>query len=124
MIRVINPRAGLITNRFDRFSRSFGRGESAANHIISILKNELARNDAASDDLKVTFGKGDSATTAEKCIPDRAGVNSGMARFDLAAGQRFLRYVDAETARFFGAKISLKTRRNRQLTAFTSIRTR
>ena len=78
MIRVINNLApgldyGSLSNDFQN---PLAAVKSAANYIdVNETTLDLTRNDSASDDLKVTFGTGDSATTAEKMyFPTEPGV--------------------------------------------------
>ncbi len=78
MIRVINNLAPGLD--YESLSNDFGNPlnavRSAAQNINYSLKaEETTRNDAASDDLKVVFGNGDWATTAEKMyFPTEPGV--------------------------------------------------
>jgi hypothetical protein len=78
MIRVINNLApGLDYESLPTdFRDPSDAVRSAAGYIDLDPKNlNLDRNDAASSDLKVTFGTGDSATTAEKMyFPTEPGV--------------------------------------------------
>ncbi|MCD9185447.1 MAG: M36 family metallopeptidase [Pyrinomonadaceae bacterium] len=78
MIRVINNLApGLDYGSLSSdFRNPLDAVKAAAGHINHEMKSaDLARNDAASNDLKVTFGQGDSATTAEKMyFPTEPGV--------------------------------------------------
>ena len=78
MIRVINNLApGLDYESLSTdFRNPLDAVKAAANHINLDPKNlDLNSNEAASDNLKVTFGKGDSATTAEKMyFPTEPGV--------------------------------------------------
>ena len=78
MIRVINSLApgldyGSLSNDFkdplDAVRKAFGYVNAEPNRL------DLSRNDAASTDLKVVFGNGDWATTAEKFyFPTEVGV--------------------------------------------------
>lgn len=78
MIRVINNLAPGLD--YESLSTDFrdpsDAVRSAANHInLDAAKLNLDRNDAASNDLKVIFGTGDSATMAEKIyFPTEPGV--------------------------------------------------
>jgi hypothetical protein len=78
MIRVINNLAPGLD--YESLSTDFrdpsNAVKSAAGYInLDSQKLNLDRNEAASDDLKVTFGTGDSATTAEKIyFPTEPGV--------------------------------------------------
>ncbi len=78
MIRVINNLApgldyGSLSNDF---RSSLDAVRAAAGYInLDSGKLDLRQNDAASDNLKTTFGTGDSATTAEKMyFPTEPGV--------------------------------------------------
>ena len=78
MIRVINNLApgleyGSLSNDF---RDSLDAVKSAANYInVNAGTLDLTRNSGASDDLKVTYGTNDSATTAEKIyFPTEPGV--------------------------------------------------
>ena len=69
IIRVINNLAPGL--EYESLSNSFGDPvqavRKAAGHINhAIVPADVARNEAVSNDLKVTFGEGDWATTAEK----------------------------------------------------------
>jgi hypothetical protein len=94
MFRVINNSAPELD--YNSLSREFGdpaeaiiRASSFLNHTLK----ETMRNDAASTDLKVVFGQGDWATTAEKMyFPTEIGVARGMASFGLGNQQRVLRH--------------------------------
>lgn len=78
IVRVINNLAPGLD--YGRLSTEFGDPlnavRAAAGHInVDTAKLDLTRNSAASDDLKVTFGQGDWATTAEKMyFPTEPGV--------------------------------------------------
>ncbi|HLM02116.1 MAG TPA: M36 family metallopeptidase, partial [Pyrinomonadaceae bacterium] len=78
MIRVINNLAPGLD--YNRLSNDFGDPLNAVRKAASYIDVDadslnLARSDAASDNLKVTFGTGDSATTAEKMyFPTEPGV--------------------------------------------------
>lgn len=78
IIRIINNLAPGLD--YDSLSTNFRNPldavKAAAKHINSEpSKLDLTRNEEASDDLKVTFGKGDSATTAEKVyFPTEPGI--------------------------------------------------
>ena len=78
MIRVINNLApGLeYESLSDDFRNPLDAVKSAARFInADASKLNLTKNDANSNDLKVTFGTGDSATTAEKMyFPTEPGV--------------------------------------------------
>ncbi len=78
MIRVINNLApGLDYNSLSTdFRNPLDAVKAAANHInINADSLDLKQNGSASDDLKITFGTGDSATTAEKMyFPTEPGV--------------------------------------------------
>ncbi len=78
IIRVINNLApGLAYESLStNFHNPLDAVKAAAVHIEYNPKGEdLARNDAASDDLKTVFGNGDWATTAEKMyFPTEPGV--------------------------------------------------
>ena len=78
VIRVINNLAPGLD--YGSLSTEFGNPvnavQKAAGHINHQLRPEdTTRNDAASNDLKVTFGAGDWATTAEKMyFPTEPGI--------------------------------------------------
>ncbi|HQY66301.1 MAG TPA: M36 family metallopeptidase [Pyrinomonadaceae bacterium] len=78
IIRVINNLAPGL--EYESLSNSFGDPvqavRKAAGHINhAIVPADVARNEAVSNDLKVTFGEGDWATTAEKMyFPTEPGV--------------------------------------------------
>lgn len=78
MIRVINNLAPFLN--YEGLSTDFrdplDAVKAAARHINYELKPvDVARNDAASNDLKTVFGNGDWATTAEKMyFPTEPGV--------------------------------------------------
>ncbi|HQU84466.1 MAG TPA: M36 family metallopeptidase, partial [Pyrinomonadaceae bacterium] len=78
MIRVINNLAPGLD--YDSLSSDFRNPFDAVKAAGTLINHEfksaeLVRNDAASNDLKVTFGTGDSATTAEKMyFPTEPGV--------------------------------------------------
>ncbi|HEX9961606.1 MAG TPA: hypothetical protein VGB00_11770, partial [Pyrinomonadaceae bacterium] len=78
MIRVVNNLApGLDYNSLStEFGDPLDAVKSAAGYInVDAASLNLARNDAASNNLKATFGTGDSATTAEKMyFPTEPGV--------------------------------------------------
>jgi hypothetical protein len=78
MIRVINNLAPGLD--YDSLSTDFRNPLDAVKKAAGYINHELtagdvSRNEAASNDLKVTFGTGDSATTAEKMyFPTEPGV--------------------------------------------------
>lgn len=78
MVRVINNLAPGL--EYATLSTRFGDAENAVRKASEHLNHELrdedvARNDAASNDLKTVFGSGDWATTAEKMyFPTEPGV--------------------------------------------------
>jgi hypothetical protein len=78
MIRVINNLAPGLD--YESLSTDFRNPLDAVKKAAGYINHELtaadvARNDADSNDLKVTFGTGDSATTAEKMyFPTEPGV--------------------------------------------------
>lgn len=78
MIRVINNLAPALSyeSLATDFRNPLDAVKSAAAAInLDANKLDLTRNDSASNDLKVTFGTGDSATTAEKMyFPTEPGV--------------------------------------------------
>ena len=96
IIRVINNLApgmdyGSLSTEFGDPANAVRSAAGYINH--DIRPSNVARNDAASNDLKVVFGQGDWATTAEKCIfrPSPASPCRRGARPDLGTGQRLLR---------------------------------
>ncbi len=78
IIRVINNLApgldyGSLSTTFGDPVQAVRKAAAHINHAI--VPADVARNDAASNDLKVTFGEGDWATTAEKMyFPTEPGV--------------------------------------------------
>ncbi|PYT00860.1 MAG: hypothetical protein DMF63_06045 [Acidobacteria bacterium] len=78
MIRVINNLAPGLS--YDSLSTDFGDASAAVRYAAANIKHELTaaetvQNNAASTDLKVVFGQGDWATTAEKMyFPTEPGV--------------------------------------------------
>ncbi|MDQ3797887.1 MAG: M36 family metallopeptidase [Acidobacteriota bacterium] len=78
MIRVVNNLAPGLD--YDSLSTEFGNPVDAVKSAARYINHELApadttRNNAESTDLKVVFGTGDSATTAEKMyFPTEPGV--------------------------------------------------
>ena len=78
IIRVINNLApGIDYNQVSKnFNNPVEAVRTAAGHIKhDIRPMDVARNDGSSNDLKVTFGEGDWATTAEKMyFPTEPGV--------------------------------------------------
>ena len=78
IVRVINNLAPNI--EYESISTDFrdplDAVKAAARHIdYKLQRQDVTRNDSASDDLKVIFGEGDSATTAEKMyFPTEIGV--------------------------------------------------
>ena len=78
MIRVVNNLApgldyGSLSNDFRNPLDAVKKAAGYINHQLST--GDVSRNDAESTDLKVVFGTGDSATTAEKMyFPTEPGV--------------------------------------------------
>jgi subtilisin-like proprotein convertase family protein len=102
MIRVVNNLAPGLD--YDSLSTEFGNPldavKKAAAHINHPLTPaDVTRNDAASNNLKVTFGTGDSATTAEKMyFPTEPGVAVPAWRVMIyQAVDAYYVIVDAET---------------------------
>ncbi|MDQ4121911.1 MAG: M36 family metallopeptidase [Acidobacteriota bacterium] len=100
MFRVVNNSTPEID--YNNLSREFGDpGEAvarASGYLNHTLK-EAIRNDAASNHLKVVFGNGDWATTAEKMyFPTEIGVVRPAWRVLIwETGDAFYVIVDAET---------------------------
>jgi len=76
MFRVVNNLAPEIA--YESISKEFGNPEAAVRLAAGYINHkdiETKRNDAASTNLKVVFGQGDWATTAEKMyFPTEIGV--------------------------------------------------
>ncbi len=100
MFRVINNSAPELD--YNNLSRNFGDAAEAvvrAAGYINLTPKQTIRNEAASTDLKVVFGTGDSATTAEKMyFPTEIGVARPAWRvLNWETSNAYYVIVDAET---------------------------